>query len=267
MASQALLNITNQDFVRGESFVLDSETILQDAGRGTPLATRTVMAQRPSDEKWVPLTDVNPALTPATLVCGANGGNLAAWQAVNNGEFSIDVNGTTLDIIGINTTGIAALSDIADMINSVALGTVICVYDITGDVFSFYSPTAGVGSTITVLSAVAGGAGTDISGAGFLNGLTAVGTATQGTGGNGENIPAGIYLGDSITAAELVAGDVVDRPIVVGGIAPLNEPLLVLENSLTLADIVVEKNKTIRAVLTELGLYPEATVDGSGFEN
>lgn len=59
---------------------------------------------------------------------------------------------------------------------------------------------------------------------------------TSLTATDGSAIPAGIYLGDAITAARLVAGDITDCQIVVG-FSELDETMLVIENSLTLASV------------------------------
>jgi len=258
--AQAETDHSNVPFFQGDAKGMIDQTIKQDAGRTIPLAPNTLLAQIAASEKWVPLTDVDPALTAAKLVCGANGGNLAAWQAINDGEFSITVDGEVLDIIGLDTSGIAALTEIVDLLQNLVLGKFIVFYDVLNDTFRFLSTKLGTESTITVLSAVAGGAGTDISGAAGLNGAAAVGTATQGTGGD-EDLPSGIYRGSAITAAAIVAGDVTGNDIIVGGPIIIDETGLVIENSLTLGDVVVKTGKTIRATLIALGLNPRPSVD------
>jgi len=155
--------------------------------------------------------------------------------------------------------------NIADVINEKAEGRFEVLFD--GTNLTFISPTTGLESAITVLSAVAGGAGTDISGASYLNGLTGTGTVTASTGFDGANIPAGIYVGDEIAAATLVAGDVSNCPIVVGGNVTVNRDQLVFENSLTLASVVVPLRKRIEDVLAEIGIFAEYAVDIDSYEN
>jgi hypothetical protein len=268
MAVQVRTDYTNKAFIlSGNSFARETETIAQDAGRSTVLASKTVMALNPDTNKWVPLTDVAPALTRATLVCGANGGNLAAYQAVSDGEFSITVDDVVIDVTGLDFSGILALGEIQDVIRAAILSQFDVEYNGDTDTFSFASPTYGARSTITVLSTVSGGTGTDISGASFLNGASGTGTATQGTGGGGVDIPRGIYLGGEITAAELVAGDVVDRPILVGGCCTVDSGQVVYEGSLSATSVVEAENNTIRGVLGTNGIYLEDTVDVDEFEN
>ena len=266
MTVQVRQNNDTTPFIRGGlATVKQAETILQDAGRSAVLSYGTVMAQIPSTRKWVPLTIVDPTITVVNLVCGANGANLAAWQAVTDGSFTIVVDGVSLSITALDFSVITALDEIVDTINAQFLGRCIAIYDSKADVVSFISPTPGANGTITVLTA--GASGTDISGAGFLNGLTTVGTVTAGTGNDGQNLPAGIYTGSEITAAALVADDVVDSPILMGAGVLVDENQVVLENSLTLNSVVIALNKTIRAALEGIGIFTEATVDVASIEN
>ena len=154
--------------------------------------------------------------------------------------------------------------NIASMINDVAAGRFFVTYD--GVRVAFFSPTLGVQSAVSVLSAVPAGAGTDISGAGFLNGLTGTGTVTAGTGGDGSDFPVGIYLGESITAAALVAGDVVGRVVLMGGNIVCDKDQVVLENSLALTDVVVALSQTIQRALEQRGIWLTDSIDISSYQ-
>lgn len=81
--------------------------------------------------------------------------------------------------------------------------------------------------------------------------LTAVGV-------NGEASVAGIYLGDDILAATLVAGDVTDAVMLTND-AYFDKNQLILENSLTLAS-VLPSGKTVEQELAALGLMAEDTI-------
>lgn len=370
----------------GSGIFKDDLTLLQDATRAADLEQYTVLAQQASTLKWVPLTDVDPALTPGYMTtgaitgtaadfqavadgefrisvdgqvidiagldfsgidaatdtagfytCGANGAIIAAgWDAVADGEFAVTINGEDVDVIGLDFTGVTTFQEVADIITLGLAGRGVCVHDAVGDIFTIISSEKGADSTVSVLAAVAGGAGTDISGAGYLNGAAAgaptagtgglgmfqsiagtinaaaagrffvefngtnfvfssptagakssvsvlsavapaVGTdisgagylegtvelgavATAGTGGDGENIPAGIYVGSDVAFADLVAGDVTNRKVLVGGdMLQLDEDKIVLENSLDLDDVVFETQKTIRQHLEALGFYTRDT--------
>ena len=239
----------------GDGVIKDDKTILQDAGRTAVLEFLTVMAEKQSDGKLIPLTDINPALTGAYMVCGANGGNLAAWQAVGDGSFKISVDGTELDITGLVFTAVVALTDIPGIINTALAGKARCIYDALADVFTFESTTQGLpNSSITVLTA--GSAGTDISGTGFLNGLTTVGTVTAATGEVTASLPAGIYMGEELTAAAIVAADITDVHLLIGKDKMIDEDMIVLENSLTLASVISATGLTIRQHLQNMGIYP-----------
>lgn len=145
-----------------------------------------------------------------------------------------------------------------DVINEAAAGRFFVLYD--GTAFSFFSTTLGVGSSVSVLTAVSGGGGTDISGAGYLNGLTGTGTATAGTGGDGSTLPTGIIL-NSIPTASLVAGDVAGNLVLLGGNVICDTDQVVLENSLTLNDVVISLSKTLSRALEDRGIWLTDTID------
>ncbi len=267
MAMQVYTNQINQALFVGDAYVKDGQTILQDAGRATALAYGTVMALDTSTGKWSPLTAVSVLAYPAQMLTGANGTNLAGWQAVTDGAFKITVDGTEVSLTGLDFSSITTLEEITDTINYAADGKFTVVYDSKADKFKFFSPTTGAGSTITVLTA--GASGTDISGSGFLNGLTGTGTVTAGSGTNSAYLPAGILISSDIAAADLVAGDVTYQSVLTGGVVRFDKNLITLENSLTLADVITVGglDVTIEQYLAQLGLYAQDSVDIDEYEN
>ena len=90
--------------------------------------------------------------------------------------------------------------------------------------------------------------------------------ATDGTA-----IPQGIYMGDEIAAASLVAGDVVDAPVLVGGGCMVDGGQLVLENGLTLDDVISisasVEHRTVRDRLESRGIFIEDAEDIAAYEN
>ena len=60
---------------------------------------------------------------------------------------------------------------------------------------------------------------------------------------DGESIPAGIYVGDTIAAAELVAGDAVDVPILNGGWCVIDSHKIVFDGDLDLDTVVNATNE------------------------
>lgn len=259
MAQETKLTLTTFPWdLGGDGVVETAKTILQDAGRSTVLAFLTVMAQKQSDGKLIPLTDINPNLTSASMLCGTSGA-VAVYQFAD-AEFAINIDGTLTDI-QVDMTAIVAITDVASAINTVSLGLgVHCSYNEQTNAFTFTSLKKGLpASTITVLTAVSGGTGTDISGASELNGLTAVGTVTAATGEVTASIPSGIFMGDDVLAATIVAGDVTNQHLLISGRNDgkyLDEDLIILENSLTLASIITATGKTIRQHLQELNIFP-----------
>ena len=190
-------------------------------------------------------------------------GELSSVAVLSAGAGGTDVSGAGFlnGVAGAATPGTGGeglFESISGIINAHAEGRFTCFFN--GDAFVFMSPTAGLpGSSISVLSDPAAG-GTDISGAGFLNGLTAVGTVTPATGQASTAIPIGIFVGEAITAADLVAGDVEDQVVTIyGDPATFDVSKLILENSLDIDDVVQATGKTIRQHLTEIGLIASQT--------
>lgn len=181
------------------------------------------------------------------LTAGAGGTDISGAGFLNG------TGGTPVAGVG----GEGLMENIAEIINGAALGRFFVAFN--GDAFVFTSSETGTDSIVTVLSAVAAGGGTDISGVGFLNGL--VGTATAGTGGTGVDLPQGIYIGNEITAAALVAADVVDAPIIIFGVV-VDEDKLVLEGGLDLDDVIGAGDpgaRTIRDMLRTISIIPRST--------
>jgi hypothetical protein len=91
-------------------------------------------------------------------------------------------------------------------------------------------------------------------------------------GVDGSAIPRGIYLGDEIAAADLVAGNVEDVPILVGGVCTVNESEVVFDDG-TLSAASVIGAASIHAVTARMalqqasGIFMELSVDISEFEN
>lgn len=89
--------------------------------------------------------------------------------------------------VAVGVVTVRAMANAMDYVASIIQSSVVAL---TGDAdtvtydtdhFVFTTDNTGGVSSITVLSAVSGGSGTDISGAAYLNGLTGVGTVTTGT--------------------------------------------------------------------------------------
>lgn len=89
-------------------------------------------------------------------------------------------------------------------------------------------------------------------------------TATDGT-----QFPRGILLA-TLSTAEIVAGDVVDVPILVGGCCTVDSDRLVIENSKTLDTVINEPlntNTTVEVELRKLGIFVEAGITVDRLEN
>jgi hypothetical protein len=129
----------------------------------------------------VPATPTSALLTGGTSATAV----IATWNAVTEGEFAITLEGTARNITGLDFSACADMAAVAAVIQA-------GIRAVTGDAF-----TTVVWSTnkfiitsrisITVTSAVSGGTGTDISGAGgtaFMDSEVGRGTVTAATNSN-----------------------------------------------------------------------------------
>ena len=92
---------------------------------------------------------------------------------------------------------------------------------------------------------------------------------TDETATNGTSIVQGIYIGEDITAAAIVAGDISDVNILIGD-AIVDVDQVVIENSNTLDTVVTVGTtdlRTVRGHMANRGIFVEETVDISSFEN
>jgi len=84
---------------------------------------------------------------------------------------------------------------------------------------------------------------------------------------NGTAIPYGIYVGEDIPFASLVAGDVVAPSVLVGGACLIDNTKLVIENAKTLATVITVGTTDLRTVedhLATRGIFSAATVEIDG---
>ncbi|MEJ2043707.1 MAG: DUF3383 family protein [Reinekea sp.] len=213
------------------------------------------------------ITDIINAAAAGRFFCYQSGdeivfvsptrGEVSAVSVLTAGTAGTDISGAGF-LNGLTGTGTPTAGtggenlgeSIVDIINAELAGRAECSFD--GDKFVFWSPTQGYGSAVSYLTA--GATGTDISGASYLNGLTGTGVLGAATTGDGTNVPWGIFWGEDIAAADLVAGDVDNQRVLRGGsdgIFVLDQDKVVLENSLDLDDYIPTVQKTIREYLEE----------------
>ena len=83
---------------------------------------------------------------------------------------------------------------------------------------------------------------------------------------DGSQLFAGIYLGEEITAAALIAGDIATSPMLVGSNCTIDEDQLVFENAAALTTLQSD-GKTIEQAMASYGIFAEATIDIDEYEN
>ena len=106
--------------------------------------------------------------------------DLSAVTAVSDGEFQIDIDGSTVSASSMDFSSATTLAEVAAIVQT-ALST-NAVVTVTGNGLTITSTTTGTSSTIAYAEALSAGTGTDAS---ALLGLTAGsgGVLTQGTAG------------------------------------------------------------------------------------
>lgn len=228
----------------GITFAKEAATIIQDAGRSIALAFFTLMAK------------IALSLPTTGTADGGNTGDgtvtavAFAGEGIREGIYELEC------ITAVTNGGTFKLTDPGGNI-------------IANDIVM----TAGAGAATTFIVGgmtfiITDGATDFIVTDLFTIEATAVDkwTAFEEDEVNGAQIPRGIYLGSEILAATIVAGDVVDNPILVGGACTIDENQLVIEGTATL-DSVLSNGDTIREALYKVGIFAEDTVDITNFEN
>jgi len=130
------------------------------------------------------ITITDGKFTPAYLTGDTGAQSTAStWAAVTDGEFAITIDGTARSITGIDFTGVTAMADVAYKIQTAIRAATKSLETVawSTDKFIISSVNTTSISAVTVTSAVAGGTGTDISGAGvadWMDSDTANGTPT-----------------------------------------------------------------------------------------
>lgn len=247
MSVQARQNIDTTGFLvyTYPSTREDNVTIEQDAGRSADLVQYTLMAKQPVNIPTTMTADGgNTGDGTVTAVAAAAGGSpiVGSWELelitaiANGGVFKLtDPNGNIVDNNLVMTAG-------------AGLATIFTV--------------AGITFTVT------DGAADFIVGDLFTLAVTANGKYVPFIPANvdGSEIPLAIFMGDDIATADLVAGDVIDNPVLVNG-AKFDESKLIFDDGATTLDTVLSNGKTVRDNLYDLLLIPVNTQTASRAEN
>lgn len=160
--------VTGAPAISGNDLLLNAASIVQQADclRGTYNFKITLAG--------APTAGYLTGGTSATSV-------VATWAAVTNGEFVITIDGVAYDITGIDFTGVTTMAGVAAKIQEAIRTATGGLETVAWSTNKFVI----TGLTdVSVTSAVSGGTGTDISGAGataFMDAETGRGTATSGS--------------------------------------------------------------------------------------
>lgn len=155
-----------------------------DPGKATEDALSSLMVinvppRKAATFSLVSLDFTGDASTHGNLETGTLGA-FANFTPVADGEFAISIDGDPQDVLALNFTGASDYDDVATIVQAglQAIGTggftaatAVASSPTTPATIVITSGTFGNLSSVSVLSPVGGGGGTDVSGASFLNGL------------------------------------------------------------------------------------------------
>ena len=247
MAVQTSRNNSSVPFIRsGVSLVKENETIEQDAGRSAVLEFGTIMAKKNLTVPTTGTAGSNTGNGTVTAVAAAVGGPAplvgayvltCTFAVTNGGVFKLeDPNG---NIVADSLT----LRVGADLLTTfVAGGLIFTITDGSTDFAAddeFTITTVAVGKWIPFdPSAIA----------------------------DGSALFAGVYIGEELTAAAIVAADIPTSPMLVGGACTVDENQLAFENSAALATVQAD-GRTLEQAMAGFGIFSEDTIDIDEFEN
>jgi hypothetical protein len=224
---------------------VDDGTIEQDAGRATVLEQYTLMAKK-------------PVTIPTTMTADIG----------NTGDGTV--------------TAVAAAVGASPIVGTYELENTLAVAD--GGVFKLTDPNGNVVASELVMTVGAGLATVFVAGGitfTITDGATNFALAdkfTLAVAANGKwipfdpavvdggEVPQGIYMGGDIAAADLVAGDVVDNPVMIQGIR-FDADKLVFDDGSTTLDTLLSSGLTVREELRHLTMIAIPTRTTSLFEN
>lgn len=109
--------------------------------------------------------------------------NLADILLVTNGDLRATVDGVNYDLTGVDFTAATDMAGVATILNGLLINAIVTAPD--ASTLKFESKKVGADADVA-LAAVAGGSGTDLSGAGYLNAAGA--TLASGADASGETI-------------------------------------------------------------------------------
>jgi hypothetical protein len=244
MAVQNEGDLNNNPFIlSGISYVRNGITLSQDAGRSAVLAIRTLMAKVATT---VPTTGVG---------VGTGNGTCTAVAAIAGGS---PIAGAWLltSTLAVANGSIWSLTD--------PLGNVVATQLEMNAGAGLATIFKAGGMTFTITDAA-----TDFDlGYVFTITVTADGNWVpwEVDGVGGQEVPAGILMVDSVTAAALVAADVTDQTMLIGGCMTVASDQVIFDDGSSTLATVLLNGDTVADALAKIGIFTELTVDIASYE-
>lgn len=124
--------------------------------------------------------------TSGKVVTADISATLASIIAVSNGDLKVTLNGTAINLLGMNFTKCTTLADVATVLQNKLPNAIVTSNATT---ITITSKRVGTSSTVAIAAAT-GGSGTDLSGTGYFKASSSV--ATAGANSSGETLLAAI---------------------------------------------------------------------------
>ncbi len=158
--------------------------------------------------------------------------NIAAIIAVANGDLRVIIDGTNVDLTGLNFTKVTTLAGIASVLQKKLPDTVI---EVVGNTIKISSKEVGVGSTVTLAQLT--GTGTDLSVVGLFN--VAGSTSTAGVASGGETLLNAITRTRNLVEyhAVMTTKEIEDAELITIATAMQSQKLRFYEHVAELADM------------------------------
>ena len=247
MVVQARSNNSNTPFIRSShgSNATSGAIIKQDAGRAAVLAFATVLGRS------------QVVATSITADVGNTGDGTFTAFALAQGGVPIAGAWNLECVAAVADGGVFKLEDPNSVVRASALimnagAGLATIFTVAGMVFTITDGAANfiVGDKAAIVITADG---------------DYVPLAIDGVGG-AESV-AGILLSPDIAAADIVAGDVANNLVLLGGNLTVTSGDVVLDDGVSTLATVLPSGKTVNEELALIGIFTEDTVDISSFEN
>lgn len=200
-------------------------------------------------------TVLEPA-TSGTLTTADISANLTSIIAVTNGDLNLTIDGVSTELTGLNFTEATTLADVASIIaEELSTASVEAI----NDALVFTSLTTGTTSTVTIAAST--GAGTDLYGSSYLDGVNATAetgaaavTGPETTANAIARLGQEVFTQGILSTRDLTDAEIIEASNAVEALPGHNNILFVTSNDITTLNeggvfYTIQNNKQTRKLL------------------